>query len=432
MASMDTRAENLLRDAELSAERSIGYVRCAVGLSISVFFFIVVAPTLEQDNPALNLIPYFAFVSAGYFAVGCVTLYVVRSTSFRPWMTWLFTSLDIAFWWGLLMATVKVVDLPANQIIVAPPVLISFVILALVALRNNPRLQVYSLILVLLALISLRLVPTGPENSLFASANDAVGFFNTPLNIVRLLMVVLTGAILVFVALRTRALLNRAIDETTRRTKLSQFLPAQLAEQLSTSEQAALLKGKLQPAAVLFVDIRGFTALSEGLAPGSLGEFLATYRQIVTAQIHRHHGIVDKFIGDSVMAVFGAPDATANDARNAIACGKAILGAIDQWNAERQETGLSKVNVGIGIHSGDVFCGAVGDETRMEFTVLGDTVNVAARLEHATEELGFPLVASEAVLTEAGIDAAGQNEWKPLGSHEVRGRKEKLAIYGYA
>ncbi len=299
------------------------------------------------------------------------------------------------------------------------------------ALRNNPRLQVYSLILILLALISLSLLPTGSTNSPLASGTDAVGFFNTPLNIVRLLKAILTGIIFVAVAVRTRGLLNKAIDETTRRKKLSQFLPAQLAEKLSTVEQAELLKGKLQPAAVLFVDLRGFTALSEGLAPGSLGAFLATYRQIVTAQIHHHHGIVDKFIGDSVMAVFGAPDATADDARNAIACGKAILGAIDQWNAERQGTGLSKVNVGIGIHSGEVFCGAVGDETRMEFTVLGDTVNVAARLEHATKQLGYPLVASEAVLTEAGIDAAGQNEWKPLGSREVRGRKEKLAIYGY-
>lgn len=253
---MSTHAENLLLAAELGAERSIGYVRCAVGISISFFFFIVVVPTLEKDNPALNLVPYFVFISAGYFAVGCVTLLVVRSNAFRTWITWLFTTLDIVFWWSLLVATIKTIDLPWNQIIIVPPVLIAFVILALVALRNNPRLQVFALLLVIMALVSLYFLAADPLTPQMDNAVGAVGFFNAPLNIVRLLMVALTGGILVFVAVRTRALLNRAVEETTRRTKLAQFLPVQLAEQLSTADQAELLKGKLQTAAVLFVDVR--------------------------------------------------------------------------------------------------------------------------------------------------------------------------------
>ncbi|WP_170608884.1 adenylate/guanylate cyclase domain-containing protein [Ruegeria arenilitoris] len=430
VAGMNTHAKNLLLDAELGAERSIGYVRCAVGLSISFFFFVVVAPTLEQDNPALNVAPYFVFVSAGYFAIGCVTLYVVRSNSFRTWMTWLFTTMDIVFWWSLLVATVKIIDLPWSQIIIVPPVLLAFAILALVALRNNPKLQVFALIFVVMALISLYFLAADPITPQMDNALGTVGFFDTPLNIVRLLMVALTGGILFFLAVRTRALLNRAIEETTRRTKLAQFLPAQLAEQLSTAEQAELLKGKLQSAAVLFVDVRGFTAMSEGLAPGSLGEFLSTYRKIVTAQVHGHNGIIDKFIGDSVMAVFGAPDASADDAQNALKCSIAILESIDSWNAKRGRMSLKKVKVGIGIHAGEVFSGAVGDESRLEFTVLGDTVNVAARLEQATKEFGCRLVVSEVVLEKSGFDVDREEAWKPLGNYEVRGRAEKLAIFG--
>ncbi len=345
-------------------------------------------------------------------------------------MTWLFTTMDIVFWWSLLVATVKIIDLPWSQIIIVPPVLLAFTILALVALRNNPTLQVFALIFVVLALISLYFLASDPMTPQTDNWLGTVGFFDAPLNIVRLLMVALTGGILFFLAVRTRALLNRAVEETTRRNKLAQFLPAQLAEQLSTAEQAELLKGKLQSAAVLFVDVRGFTAMSEGLAPGSLGEFLSTYRKIVTAQVHGHNGIIDKFIGDSVMAVFGAPDASADDAQNALKCSIAILESIDRWNAERGRMNLKKVKVGIGIHAGEVFSGAVGDESRLEFTVLGDTVNVAARLEQATKEFGCRLVVSEIVLKESGFDVNREEDWKPLGNYEMRGRAEKLAIFG--
>lgn len=151
----------------------------------------------------------------------------------------------------------------------------------------------------------------------------------------------------------------------------------------------------------------------------------------MTAEVHGRNGIVDKFIGDSVMAVFGAPDAAADDAKNALKCGIAILESIDRWNAERGKVGLTTVSVGIGIHAGEVFSGAVGDNSRLEFTVLGDTVNVAARLEQATKEFGHRLVASEAILEEAGLDVNSEEDWKPIGSYEVRGRAEKLPIYGY-
>ena len=182
---------------------------------------------------------------------------------------------------------------------------------------------------------------------------------------------------------------------------------------------------------MLFVDVRGFTALAEGMEPESLGRFLTKFREIVSSQVHAHNGIVDKFIGDSVMAVFGAPDSSGNDAIDALECAESILRSIEQWNAERRKAKPNDVMVGIGVHWGEVFCGAIGDTARLEFTVLGDTVNVAARLEQLTKDVGHPIVASQAILREAGLEPTQENAWISVGEFPIRGRKGRLPIFAW-
>ena len=111
---MSTDARSLLRDAEISAERSISYVRCAIAVSVFTFFFVVVSPTMARDNPALNLIPYFAALTSAYFIVGISTYVLARQDRFRGWMTWLFTTVDIGFWCGLLFASALIIELPGT------------------------------------------------------------------------------------------------------------------------------------------------------------------------------------------------------------------------------------------------------------------------------------------------------------------------------
>lgn len=422
-------AENLLREAERSAERSIAFVRCVIGLSIFMFFFVVVKPTLEADNPALILIPYFAVVSVGYVAVGIAAIFAAGPDHFRGWMTWVFTTFDLFFWCGLLFATVWAIDLPGNYIIALPPALIAFVILAVVALRNNPWLQAYALVFVVLTFVVLYSTAKEPVSVLIEGANVQIEFFAAPLNIVRLLMVALTGLILMFLAFRTRGMLKRAISETVRRTMLSRYLPAQLAGRLSQGDSDNFLTGTSTDAAVLFVDIRGFTALSEAMEPASLSAFLSEFRQIVTIQVHRNNGLVDKFVGDSVMAVFGAPESRGTDAEDALNCSTDILAAIQNWNVERRSENKEGVEVGLGVHFGEVFCGTVGDSTRLEFTVLGDTVNVAARLEQLTKDIGKPIAVSQEVLVAAGIAPSAKTGWVIFGETSIRGRQRRVSVF---
>lgn len=432
---MSTEAKTLLREAEISAARSIAYARCVIGISVAIFFFVVVAPTLQPGNPALNLVPIFIAFCIGYFLVGVATFFFTHRDRFRGWMTWLFATLDLGFWFGLLAATVLVIQLPGNRIVVVPPALIVFIILAIVALHNNPWLQAYTVAAVISAFFALYLVAPPPTSGPVGNAGPQIGFFELPLNIVRLLMVTLTGLILVYLSVRTRRLLNRAIDETVRRVNLSRYLPAQLTGRLAEIDEDRLLSGTSQEAAVLFVDIRGFAALAEGLNPKDLSAFLGNFREIVSRQVHANDGIVDKFVGDSVMAVFGAPDPSQEDAANALKCADDIVRSIAAWNAELRASNRNEIRIGIGIHWGEVFCGAIGDTNRLEFTVLGDTVNVAARLEQLTKKVGFPVVASRSVLSRAGLDPdpgpdrVPEAGWIAVGDMPIRGRKSSLPVF---
>jgi adenylate cyclase len=243
-------------------------------------------------------------------------------------------------------------------------------------------------------------------------------------------MVLLAGLVLVLAAARARALLRRAIDEERRRTNLTRYLPPEIAGWLAETSVEELRRGRRQAVAVLFTDIRGFTERAEAMAPEDLGRFVAEFRRRVSLAAGRHGGVIDEFVGDSAMVVFGVPTPGPADARDALRCARGLLAEVAGWNTSRAAAGLEPVRIGVGVHCGEVFCGAVGDEGRLEFTVLGDTVNVAARLEQATKAAGFALIASRELLDAAGEDAASEPGWTPLPVAPLRGRHAPVRLFG--
>jgi adenylate cyclase len=181
----------------------------------------------------------------------------------------------------------------------------------------------------------------------------------------------------------------------------------------------------------MFVDIRGFTRRAETMDPAATSRLLADFRRFVVATATRYEGIVDKFVGDSAMLVFGVPSSRPGDARRALDCALALLaGTPSKWARDLDTTGGSRaIEIGIGLHAGEAFCGAVGDEVRLEFTVLGDTVNVAARLQQETKVAGLRLVVSRHFLAAAGVTTDGR-DWQPLGSRTLRGRASPIDLLG--
>jgi adenylate cyclase len=210
--------------------------------------------------------------------------------------------------------------------------------------------------------------------------------------------------------------------EASHRTSLARFLPVEVAAIVEAGKLAEWRRGRRQRVTVLFVDIRGSTGLAERMDPSTLSHLISSFRQRVMRAAVMHGGVVDKFIGDGALLAFGIPEPKPDDPTRAIACAHEILRLIDEWNL--QQAFDPPVRVGIGIHEGEAYCGVVGDDERLEFTVLGDMVNVAARIEQATKRFRVPLLASAKV-----VEAAGQGaEWDEVSREKLPGRVEPVAI----
>jgi len=211
-----------------------------------------------------------------------------------------------------------------------------------------------------------------------------------------------------------------ALREATRRNRLSRFLPQELVLRLA-DDDGSLRAGRRQQAAIVFIDMRGSTTLAESLDPHRLSEFLSAFRRRITRLARLRGGVVDKFIGDGALVVFGLPEPQPDDAARALAFARDLVGVIARWTDK-----AGAVRIGIGVHYGEVFCGIIGEEARYEFTVLGDAVNVAARLEQATKLHGVPILASEAARHAAGEPAAA---WREVSREPLRGRRERMPYH---
>lgn len=221
----------------------------------------------------------------------------------------------------------------------------------------------------------------------------------------------------VFMADRLRASIAR---ERQQNTNLARYLPAEIARLLASEGMAAMRPRRLY-AAILFMDIRNFTAMVRTKAPTDLFAFLQAYRTLISRIIEEDGGIVDKFVGDGTLAVFGAVQPSTTDAAAAIRCGERLARAIDDWNVERAGRGEEAVKVGIGIHYGETIVGAIGDERRLEYTVLGHAVNVASRIENLTKKYGLPLLVSEDALEMAAGNGISFDAWRRLVDSDVPG-----------
>jgi len=246
----------------------------------------------------------------------------------------------------------------------------------------------------------------------------------------RLTIVALTTFALSVAITRARRALIASVTEARLRANLSRYFSPSVVDELANAGDAARTF-RLQKAAVLFADIRGFTAVAEVTPVAEVAQLLAEYRGLAANVINRHGGTIDKFVGDAVMAVFGVPHPSPRDAANAAQAGLKLLSAVEQWNVDRGDRGQPPVEVGVGVHYGDVLAGALGDEHRLEYTVIGDTVNTAERIERLTRTLGAPVLLSAEVLN-AETAPSDSRHWEALPPQRLRGRSRPIQLYRLA
>ena len=217
------------------------------------------------------------------------------------------------------------------------------------------------------------------------------------------------------------------------RNNLSRYFSPNIVELLAAQDEP-LGAGRRETVAVLFADIVAFTQMAEVMAPEDVLALLREFHTRMTAQIFASGGTVDQYMGDGIIAVFGAPVASSNDAANALNCAEMMLDALERWNDERERKGDARLDIGIGLNYGQVVLGDVGSEHSMSFTAIGDTVNTAARLQVLTRSLKTPLVVGDAVVqaiqaSSPEIAAERIGRLEDRGEHNLRGRASPVRIW---
>lgn len=369
----------------------------------------------------------------GFYAlVSLVSAIFSLNRFFNPWMSLLFTAIDGISLALLIGFVLRVTGSPMSFHGAVPGFLFIFPILILATMRYTigPALVAFCSFAATWYFFSLSAGDSIVNDASGAGA-DPHFFFGTVQNNARWGFLGIATLLGLLAVIRRRKTLEAAIDAANKTANLSRYLPDRIANIVAKQGIDALSLGKQQHATVMFVDIRGFTGISEQLSPEELSVFLSEFRSIVTTEVDAHFGIIDKFIGDAVMAVFGVPDEQVNSADLGLRCAISILDQMTIWTDTRRQAAQPDILVTIGVHCGEVFAGAVGTENRMEFTVLGDTVNIAARLQEVAKNTKTGLVVSQNLLKKSGHLSRDSEKWKPMDERSIRGRSEKISLFEY-
>jgi adenylate cyclase len=216
---------------------------------------------------------------------------------------------------------------------------------------------------------------------------------------------------------------DQLLKEALARAAYGRFMPRHVVEQILIDPEALCLGGTNQEVTVLFSDIRGFTGLAESLAPETVVKLLNEYFADMTPIIFSHRGLLDKYLGDGMMAVFGAPYPSEESAANAVAAAIDMQRRMVSLNEELAEAGLPQIAIGIGINTGTVTVGYIGSEQRTDYTVIGDTVNLTARLEKQAGP--WQILISQRTLEAVG----GRFPVSMFGEVQLRGKSLPVQVY---
>jgi adenylate cyclase len=248
------------------------------------------------------------------------------------------------------------------------------------------------------------------------------------------LVFLVVGASLALLVRRSRALVAERAAAERARGNLARYFSPKVVDELAERDEP-LGRVRRQVVGVLFADLVGFTTLAEAMAPEDLMDMLRDFHGRMEEEVFRHSGCLEKFIGDALLASFGVPDVGARDASDTLACARGMLAALAAWNGERAAAGRPALRMGLGLHYGPVVAGDIGSRRSMAFATVGDTTNIASRLQSLTRDLGVTLVASGALVAAVereGADVGLLDGLTPRGPHILRGRDTHIEIWAAA
>ena len=413
---LDLASEELLTNAERrrwQRERRSAWLRL-VALAILV---VNLGLAGTQDSEIVH-----ANVVVAYGALTILALVLAELRRGTKWLSWLYVVFDallvVVLFHEHLFAPGKDLD----HALTAPSLAIGFVLLTHAAMRLRPMLVFLFSGIVILGWLALLTVAVEAHLGKGAPhARDWSAFLTEAALAAAFGFAALVCGLLTH---DHNVLLKTAVLAERRRANLSRFFsPTVLTELQATGTSLALGRREV---AVMFVDLRGFTSLSESIPLEMLARLLAEFRELVTREVFAHGGMIDKFIGDGVMAAFGQPKSTADDAARALECAVHLRSMLHDWAAMRRRRGDVDPRAGIGLHFGTAIGGVLRSGSHDEFTLVGDAVNVAQRLERLCKPLDASIVVSLEVV-EAGR-GQGLVNWQYENGVEIEGRSKRMRI----
>jgi adenylate cyclase len=397
----------------------------------------LVALFLTGVNPFPQALYYYALF-LGFVVIGAISLVPRRDHLGPPaWTRWLVPLLDLAL---VTFAVVYPNPLGNSDVSELPLVLRSdalvypIILIALSALTNSPH-QVHwtGACAAIMWTIASFWVASLPRIHWGTMGNDPnLVMAHSLLQQIFLLLIV--SGLLAAAVRRSRSLTLRQVKSERERTQLARYFSTNLVDQLADADRP-FSEVREQTVAILFADIVGFTSLGQRMSPVDLIGLLREFHERMQAAVFANGGTLDKYLGDGLMATFGTPKTGPRDAANALAAARAMTTALAVWNLKREEQNQPIIRIGIGVHWGPVVLGDIGGHHRLEFATIGDTVNIASRLEHATRDLNADIVAS-IDLVDAVRACVGSEEVQGLlqgfaaaTPHPVRGRSAPLQVF---
>lgn len=381
-AVLPDRVARAVREEQQRGEILVGWVQMVAVLTFATLY--AVAPKTFSADAPFAPVPW---ALGTYFCFTVLRLFLAYRRRLPGWFLAISVVVDMA----LLMVTIWSFHLQYRQppafYLKAPTVLYVFIFIALRTLRFELRYVVLAGVTAAagwLLLLGYAIV-TDPMGS--PVTRDYVLYMTSAKVLIggefdKIFSILIVTAVLAVGIRRSQRMLVRAVSEGTAAKELKRFFAPEVARRIATADEAIRPgMGEARDATTMFVDMRGFTPLSRELPPCQVIALLADYQARMVPIIRRHGGSIDKFLGDGIMASFGAAKVSATYAADALRSVDDLLAAADAWRQERAAQGLTTPSLGIGVASGPVVFGAVGDETRLEYTVIGDAVNLAAKLE---------------------------------------------------
>lgn len=385
-----------------------------------VVFTILLGDLVFQEPAGVQLSSVLAALGYVLTGVAFVLLGDMRSGSRQPAIH--LTVVDAAVTLLVLYSHLLSGPIAESHGMTTTSLVVAFILLNNVGLANDSRLVVVFSSIVFTGWIAM-LVAMALRHQISGADSFVSSFFNRDLGLA--LCFVLASAVLFAIARNRDAAVLKAIRSDARRRNLSRFFSPTILDDLQEAGPGQVLQRR--KAAVMFVDLRNFTTFAEDADVEELTCVLSTYRSLVSEVVLRHGGTVDKYIGDGVMALFGHPACHHDDADRALECALDLVDALADWTRHCLSQGGRSLRAGIGLHYGVVAAGVLEGGCHSEYTAIGDTVNVAQRLEAYTKSVGSPLAISRdlaANLTRTSSPAS----WIDNPSVRLPGRRVPLDV----